>query len=413
MEKKSRLHLFEAFGVELEYMIVDKTTLDVRPIAEVLLRTDTGEIDGEAEHGDVAWSNELVSHVIEIKSNGPNPDLVRLSNSFQSNIATINAKLSESNAMLLSSAAHPWMSPATETKLWEHDSHEVYHLYDKIFNCKGHGWSNLQSTHINLPFYDDEEFSKLHTAIRFILPIIPAMTAASPVLNEKFTGYFDRRLYYYEKNQSQIPVLTGKVIPERIFTKHGYQKHIYDRIATAIEPHDPDRILNPIWLNSRGAIARFDRGAIEIRIIDIQECPKADVAIVALIVNLLKLLVSGKWISFESQKSFVTDDLKVIFNACVKDGSKAMINDVAYLKAFGYSTETKANVVWKDILNRVSDKLPGDMEYWKGILEGILENGTLAERIVTALGDDYSRSNIKHVYAKLAECLENNVLFEP
>jgi hypothetical protein len=27
------------------------------------------------------------------------------------------------------------------------------------------------------------------------------------------------------------------------------------------------------FANSRGAIARFDRGAIEIRVIDIQECP--------------------------------------------------------------------------------------------------------------------------------------------
>ena len=32
-------------------------------------------------------------------------------------------------------------------------------------------------------------------------------------------------------------------------------------------------------MNSRGAIARFDRNAIEIRVIDVQECPKADLAI--------------------------------------------------------------------------------------------------------------------------------------
>jgi carboxylate-amine ligase len=64
MEKKSRLHLFEAFGVELEYMIVDKHTLDVKPIADVLLVDESGEISGEMEHDQIGWSNELVGHVI-------------------------------------------------------------------------------------------------------------------------------------------------------------------------------------------------------------------------------------------------------------------------------------------------------------------------------------------------------------
>lgn len=31
-----KLHLFEAFGIELEYMIVDQDTLDVKPIADQL-----------------------------------------------------------------------------------------------------------------------------------------------------------------------------------------------------------------------------------------------------------------------------------------------------------------------------------------------------------------------------------------
>ncbi len=103
MEKKSRLHLFEAFGVELEYMIVDKETLNVKPITEVLLTEESGEISGEVEHGEIAWSNELVSHVIEIKSNGPKSDLNILAENFQKNIADINNRLSSHNAMLMSS----------------------------------------------------------------------------------------------------------------------------------------------------------------------------------------------------------------------------------------------------------------------------------------------------------------------
>ena len=35
-----------------------------------------------------------------------------------------------------------------------------------------------------------------------------------------------------------------------------------------IAPLDPDHVVQYEWLNSRGAIARFDRNAIEIRVID-------------------------------------------------------------------------------------------------------------------------------------------------
>ena len=65
------LHLFEAIGIELEYMIVDARTLAVRPIADQLLAA-AGSVDGsDVERGAVAWSNELALHVIEIKTNGP------------------------------------------------------------------------------------------------------------------------------------------------------------------------------------------------------------------------------------------------------------------------------------------------------------------------------------------------------
>ena len=42
----------------------------------------------------------------------------------------------------------------------------------------------------------------------------------------------------------------------------------------AIDPLDTEGILQEEWLNSRAAIARFDRGAIEIRCMDTQECPE-------------------------------------------------------------------------------------------------------------------------------------------
>ena len=52
---------------------------------------------------------------------------------------------------------HPWMDPRAAS-LWPHEYGEVYAAYDRIFDCRRHGWANLQSVHLNLPFADEREF---------------------------------------------------------------------------------------------------------------------------------------------------------------------------------------------------------------------------------------------------------------
>lgn len=408
---KKRLHLFEGYGVELELMIVDNNTLNVRPIADVLLRNEAGEVEGEVEHGLTAWSNELVSHVVEIKSNGPQADLIYLRDKFVSDVRQINQQLEAQNAQLLATAAHPWMNPGKETKLYEYENLEIYQAYDRIFNCKGHGWSNLQSTHINLPFYDDEEFARLHTAIRFLMPMIPALTASSPILDGKFTGYMDKRLYYYEKNQSSLPILTGRVVPEKLFTKHQYQKHVYDRIAASIAPFDPDGILKPVWLNSRGAMARFDRGAVEIRILDIQECVSADLAVVALITEAVKLLVKEKLVTFKIQESFDTELLYQVLKSCVKTGSEVIVTDTDYLSSWGYNAPVSGKQFWQDLIAKVNGVSPDVLSPWTSTLDQLTSQGTLAERIVSSLNGDFSKENLHATYSKLSACLQQDQLF--
>ncbi|NJL28684.1 MAG: glutamate--cysteine ligase, partial [Thermoanaerobaculia bacterium] len=171
-------HLFEVVGVELEYMIVDRETLAVRPVADEVLRAVAGEIVSDVETGELAWSNELVLHVIELKTNGPAPRLAGLEAFFERDVRRINELLAPLGGRLMPTAMHPWMDPHTETRLWPHEYSPVYEAYDRIFGCRGHGWSNLQSLHLNLPFTGDEEFARLHAAVRLLLPILPALAAS-------------------------------------------------------------------------------------------------------------------------------------------------------------------------------------------------------------------------------------------
>ncbi|HEY0742640.1 MAG TPA: glutamate-cysteine ligase family protein [Chryseosolibacter sp.] len=413
-QQPPRLHLFQGYGIELEYMLVDRTTLDVKPITDELLKQVLGNYGSDYENGMVTWSNELVLHVVELKSTKPENNLNGLEHALAENIERINALLGTWNAMLMPSAAHPFMNPQTETKLWPHDNNEVYAIYNSIFDCRGHGWSNLQSTHLNLPFYDDEEFAKLHAAIRLILPILPGLCASSPILDGKFTGALDTRMNYYKTNQSKLPSITGRVIPEAVFSKRNYINTIYEKIKADIKPFDPNDDLNPIWVNSRGAIPRFDRGSIEIRIMDIQECPAADLSVVKLVVETIKCFVSEKFLDIEAQMKWKTETLAQLLDQTTEKGQEVVIENEDYLKVFGYP-DKKATVreLWQHIFERLVRIGTDSIGKTNHEIEVILTEGTLAQRILRALKNDHSKENIAGVYRLLCGCLAQNKMFIP
>ncbi len=403
-------HLFEVFGIELEYMLVLKSDLKVNPVVDELIAMKTGEITSDVDNGEIEWSNELVAHVVELKTNGPTADLEDLDLKFAENIVEINQLLFSKQSLLLPSASHPLMHPGTEMKLWQHNYSKIYSLYNRIFDCRGHGWSNVQSMHINLPFYDDEEFEKLHAAVRILLPIIPALSASSPIFEGEFTGYKDARMQVYKTNQKEIPEMTGKVIPEQVFSKKQYFERIFSPINKAIKPYDTENILDHHFLNSRGAIARFDRNAIELRVIDIQECPKADLAIAILIIEVLKLLVSEELVTLEDQKSWHEDSLVEIFDVVIKDAEQAVIFNEKYLDLFDMKSPATAGEVWNYLFSRVKENIS---EKHKITLEFLLKNGSLASRILNSLGGNYSEANILSVYEELGQCVATNTLYKP
>jgi glutamate---cysteine ligase / carboxylate-amine ligase len=355
MTSVTTLPLFAGYGIELEYIIVDRDTHNVLPVADQILKAAAGEYVSDYEDGPIAWSNELVLHVLELKTNGPVSTLAGLPDQFLSNIHRINKILENMNGKLMPTAMHPWMDPFKDTRLWPHESSEIYESYNRIFNCQGHGWSNLQSAHINLPFADDHEFALLHAAIRILLPIMPALSASSPIMDGEYTGLLDTRLEVYRRNAEKIPSITGQVIPEPVSNYLDYQNMILQPMYAAIAPHDPQGILQYEWLNSRGAIARFDRNAIEIRVLDTQETPQADIAIAAMIISILKKLVTATWSDATEQNQLDTESLAELLMLIVKEGELAIIKNKAYLELFEFP-DRKGHVqeLWQYLLESIS-----------------------------------------------------------
>ncbi len=411
-DEAPRLPLFAGVGVELEYMIVDAETLNVRPICDELIRAITGNYQSDVERGKFCWSNELVSHVVELKTNGPATSLSGLAAGFHREVKEVNRRLTKLGARLMPTAMHPWMDPHAETRLWPHEYSPVYEAYNRIFGCQGHGWSNLQSMHLNLPFANDAEFGALHAAIRALLPILPALAASSPVIDGKPGGWLDNRLRVYRSNSAKIPSITGRVIPEAVFSEEDYDREILQRMYHDIAPHDPEGILQDEFLNSRGAIARFGRGSIEIRVLDIQECPQADLAIAQVIVQSLRALVQERWQSLDYLKRLETEALERIFLTTSELAETAQIDDHSYLESFGLRSAKPvcARDVWRHLLSERSIAAGIDRAGIQN-LHAILENGTLARRILRRLDGKVTADQLRATFGGLSDCLASGRMF--
>ncbi len=410
--RSQRPGLFEAYGVEIELMIVDAETLDVKPICDDLIAAVAGQPVSEVELDDVAWSNELTLHVVEMKTNGPAESLVGLAGRFHENVLLASRKLEPLGARLLPGAMHPWMDPDTDTELWPHEYTEVYHTFDRIFGCSGHGWANLQSTHVNLPFSGDDEFARLHAAIRLVLPLIPALAASSPFRDGRLAPALDGRLAAYRGNSSRVPSVSGHVVPEAVFSRAQYETEILGRIYADLAPHDPEGVLRHEWANARGAIARFDRGSVEIRVIDAQECPAADLAVVAAVVSVVQSLATGRLSSRDIREDPSTESLAALLDAAVLDADRAVADDTGLLRALGMSARpVELGELWKRLLD--ADP-PHDPEgEWARPLDTILREGPLARRMLKAAGPAPDREALRGVAEQLGRCLLRNEPLSP
>ncbi|WP_165482796.1 glutamate-cysteine ligase family protein [Legionella gresilensis] len=405
----SNYSIFSVIGIEIEYMLVDKTSLNIQPKSDLILQELAGEIVNEVGLGEIAVSNELVLHVLELKNNGPRPISEPLETYFQKTVEKLSKLLDKYNLQLLPTGAHPWMNPFKETKRWPHDKKELYQQFDNIFNCEGHGWSNLQSMHLNLPFANDAEFNQLHNAIRILLPLLPALAASSPFLEGGITNILDTRLDFYGKNQLKIPAISGSIIPEFISSEADYQRKVLQPMYKAISPFDPEGILQYEWLNSRAAIPKFNYKAIEIRILDTQECVKADIAIAKAIFYIVKNWIENS--NYFLENPYPTQQLRALFDQTKVNGLAVPINDQELVKQWQLKRPVKnCNEAWSQLIEQVSHHLDDTSQR---VLEYILSQGNLSERLLKASGPNVDKNILSSIYRQLGHCLLTNQQFNP
>jgi len=398
-------------------MIVDRAGLDVRPIADLVLqrlRGEAGPTAAEVPRGNVAWSNELVVHLLELKNQHPTPQLAALASRFQAEIRAVQAVLHEFSARLMPGGMHPWMDPRVEAELWPHDGQSIYNAYDRIFDCRRHGWANVQAMHVNLPFADDAEFERLDAAVRAVLPIVPAIAASSPFVDGHVAPAVDTRIELYRTNAEKVPALAGLVVPESYSSRAQYESALLAPMYDAIAAHDPDGLLRHEWLNARGAIARFDRHAIEIRLADVQEHPGVDVALAALLADVAWWLYREESAPLAAQQALDTARLADVLQACARDGERATVEYAPLLALYGVRAERcTAAALWQRIAEGLERAGAPNGPAWRAALQRILTHGPLARRLLAAAGPNADRAALTDVYRELADCLEDGRDFAP
>jgi len=390
----------QVLGPEHEFSVVDEE-LQPLPIVDKVIRDLHGRVVNCANLANFTLGKELQAHVAEFKANKPFESPKAFEETMHSAVLRILDFLERRyDARLLGLGMHPFLR-LDEAKVWSHRDRQIYEALGRIFNLSQHGWMNIQSFQLNLSYANEGEAVRLYNALASVLPYLPAIASSSPIYESRVGEFLDNRLYFYEINQKEIPSITGDIIPEPVGSFEEYEKSTVRRYSEDLaKVSAPKCILNKEWLNSRGVVFRFDRRALEIRIMDEQECVKSDVALSCFIRALLKGTLR------ESDQQTPHQVLVENLNAIIKDALDAKVS---------HPKGATAREVCRYLL-KVAEKAASkeDRQYlW--VVKKRIEEGNLSNLILRDVTKKMQKTSPEEamfsVYSALTKCLEENKVY--
>jgi glutathione synthase/RimK-type ligase-like ATP-grasp enzyme/gamma-glutamyl:cysteine ligase YbdK (ATP-grasp superfamily) len=401
---------FEVAGLELEYPTVSEE-LDVVALVEPAFRAIAGRGTSDIELDRVGFSNEIADHVFEVKTLEPVHALRDAEEAIVGGIRRFSDVLQhEWRARLLPTAMHPWFDPMNG-RLWTRSGLRIYTTYAQIFDIRTHGWMNVHATHLNLPFGDERETMAMHTAAAMVLPYLPALAASSPVHDGVLQPYADARLAWILQHQSRIPETAGRLVPEYVDSFSSYRRDIMQPMYAALDDYPHSEPIRQEFLNSRGAVLRFGRRALEIRVLDTQECVKLDVAIAVFTRAVLRQLTAD--VLSGAIEPPPHDSLVADFEACVAAGSAAVVRAPHLVGDCGGEPCVGVRTVLDALMERARRTVTDEDAGYLELVDDIIVRGTLSERIRARLeplagsGEPFM-AGLREVYAELAACLVSN-----
>lgn len=390
----------EVLGPEHEFSLVNEN-LRALPIVDKVVKDFYGRFVNFVDFGDFSFGKELQLHVLEVKPNKPSKSPRKFEEKMHTAVLRLGELLQKRyGARLLGTGMHPTLR-LEETTVWPHRHKQIYEALSRIFNLKQHGWLNIQSFQLNIPYADEEKAVQVHNLLANVCAYLPAVSASSPIYEGHFGDYVDNRLYFYMENQKEIPSITGNVVPEYVYSFKQYRNEVIEKYSSDLAKAGAHKcILNKEWVNSRGVILRFERKAVEIRVMDEQECIKSDVALSCFIRALIRGLMA------ENAPLMPTMLLAEDFKSVIRHGLNAKVM---------HPNGSTAREVCRHFLKIAWENATAEEKDYLPLVEKRIEKGSLAEAIrekvqVRAQKTDLNEA-IVDVYSKLLKSLTANEPF--
>ncbi len=388
----------EVMGPEHELAIVDDE-LKPLPISDKVIKAYSGKVQNFVELPRFTFGKEMQMHVMELKANQPFASPVLFEETMQGAVQTLSDFLrSKFGACLLGTGMHPLLK-LNETGVWGHRHRSIYEAYGKVFNLRQHGWLNIQSFHLNLPYRREADAVLQLNLLANLVPYLPAVAASSPIYEGALREDVDNRLSFYKSNQQEVPSVAGDVVPDYVASFEAYCREVIGKYTRDLSVAGAEKVLlGREWVNSRGVIFRFDRKALEIRVIDEQECVKSDVALACFVCALMR-----GWLS-EREPRFLPHELLVAdFQTVIADGLNANVR---------HPYGPTARHVCRKLYDEAWANATNDEKLYLRLVQQRIRDGSLSDKIRQTINKKTQRMDfydaVLDIYSKLINCLVTN-----
>jgi glutathione synthase/RimK-type ligase-like ATP-grasp enzyme len=403
---------FQVAGLELEYAVVDRD-LNAVSLVEDAFRAITGRPTSDIELERCGFSNEIADHVFEVKTLAPTRRLRDAEDALVEGIGRFSEVLrSEFGARLLPTGMHPWLDPG-KARLWTRSNSRIYQAYARLFDVHTHGWLNVHAAHLNLPLGRERDAVALYNASALLIPYLPALAASSPMHDGELQVASDNRLRWMLEHQARVPESCGVIVPEYVTSLSDYRRRILGGMYRALDRLPDAGVLRHEFFNARGAVMKFSRKALEIRVLDTQECVKLDVAVAVFARSALRFLahrLAAGRLPLPDHAALVAD-----FQSTVRDGSEARVLAPYLPDGVDRDQDGRAPVraVLRWLLEQARRAVRREDPPYLDLVARMIETGTLSERIRAHLlphvGDDERFTEAaRRIYIELGDSLDAN-----
>jgi gamma-glutamyl:cysteine ligase YbdK (ATP-grasp superfamily) len=391
--------MLEVFGPEHEYSIVNEE-LKPLPIAEQMIKDYCGKNSDLVFQPRFNFGKEVAQHQIEIKAKKPFKQPEILEENMQLGVTTLLEFLNKKyHAHLLGTGMHPTLKLEETRARWPITRKpDTLQELKKIFDFKSHGWLNIQSFQLNLPYYNQKGAVILYNALTHLCAYLPAISASSPICEGNLGPNVDNRLHHYKIKMKEIPSITGDVVPDYITSLDQYRKEVVGSYQQDLANAGiAENIVHADWIDQRGLMFKLSRRAIELRIMDEQECIKSDVALSCFIRAAVRgLIVKNN--RLPPHELLVND-----YNAIVKNGLSAEVM---------HPEGKTARQVCQHFFNLASEYANESEHKYLWIVQKRIAEGSLSELIRDRVSNKAKKTTLKEavvsVYTQLLEALADN-----